>query len=166
MEQGGLCIELLEPLIKEAGPVGRFLARRGPGLHHVALLLPHDLELRVDGFQLGARARQFEHHRAAEAEADRSKPAAINLRQTGERRKRGEPAGTQPLRLGAQSWLAASGLGSALGPVFERARNLQFDGGELTRLLGFDPFALIRDLLSPERKPGDGERPPAEHEEP
>ena len=29
-------IELLEPLVPDS-PVGRFLARRGPGLHHIAL---------------------------------------------------------------------------------------------------------------------------------
>ncbi len=32
-------IELLEPT-SPAGPVGRFLADRGPGLHHVALAVP------------------------------------------------------------------------------------------------------------------------------
>lgn len=30
-------IELLEPLEEEEGPVGRFLARRGPGIHHICL---------------------------------------------------------------------------------------------------------------------------------
>ena len=32
-------VELLEPLSAESG-VGRFLARRGPGLHHVGYLTP------------------------------------------------------------------------------------------------------------------------------
>ena len=33
---GGTHIELLEPL-SEDSPVGRFLARRGPGIHHICL---------------------------------------------------------------------------------------------------------------------------------
>jgi methylmalonyl-CoA epimerase len=46
---GGSEIELLEPLTA-AGPVGRFLAGRGEGIHHVALEVP-DIELAL------ARAR-------------------------------------------------------------------------------------------------------------
>jgi hypothetical protein len=49
-------------------------------------------------------------------------------------------------RLGAVPWLAASGI----GPALERARAFTFDGSEITRLLGFDPIAMIRELLSPE----------------
>lgn len=30
-------IELLEPLAEDPGPVGRFLERRGPGIHHICL---------------------------------------------------------------------------------------------------------------------------------
>lgn len=30
-------IELLEPLSEAPGPVGRFLERRGPGIHHICL---------------------------------------------------------------------------------------------------------------------------------
>jgi methylmalonyl-CoA epimerase len=39
---GSARIELLEPTA-EASPVGRFLERRGPGLHHIALAVP-DIE--------------------------------------------------------------------------------------------------------------------------
>ncbi|MBT9329429.1 methylmalonyl-CoA epimerase [Acidipila sp. 4G-K13] len=38
---GGSRLELLEPLVPES-PVGRFLAHRGPGLHHIALQV-HDI---------------------------------------------------------------------------------------------------------------------------
>lgn len=36
---GDTLVELMEPT-RDDGPVGRFLARRGPGLHHVALRVP------------------------------------------------------------------------------------------------------------------------------
>ncbi len=39
-------VELLEPTAEDT-PVGRFLARRGPGLHHVAFRTP-DLEAHLD----------------------------------------------------------------------------------------------------------------------
>ncbi|HYR69326.1 MAG TPA: methylmalonyl-CoA epimerase [Candidatus Dormibacteraeota bacterium] len=42
MESGGSTIELLEPT-KADSPVGRFLAKRGEGIHHVAFHVP-DLE--------------------------------------------------------------------------------------------------------------------------
>jgi len=42
MESGGSTIELLEPM-KADSPIGRFLAKRGEGLHHVAFHVP-DLE--------------------------------------------------------------------------------------------------------------------------
>lgn len=35
--QGTLHIELLEPLTPQEGPIAKFLEKRGPGLHHVAL---------------------------------------------------------------------------------------------------------------------------------
>ena len=38
-----------------------------------------------DRFQRGAIARQFEHHRSAEAEPDRRQPPGIDLGQRGER---------------------------------------------------------------------------------
>ncbi|HYU34179.1 MAG TPA: methylmalonyl-CoA epimerase [Thermoanaerobaculia bacterium] len=48
-------IELLEPL-SEDSPVGRFLAKRGPGIHHVCLasddLRADDARLREAGFQV------------------------------------------------------------------------------------------------------------------
>ena len=51
----GPSLELLEPLGPETG-VGRFLARNGPGLHHVAFAstdLPADLaRLAAEGFEL------------------------------------------------------------------------------------------------------------------
>ena len=43
---GGSQIQLLQPLSKE-GPVGRFLERRGEGLHHIAFAVP-DIELALD----------------------------------------------------------------------------------------------------------------------
>ena len=39
LDAGGSHLELLEPTDPD-GPVGRFLARRGPGIHHVALRVP------------------------------------------------------------------------------------------------------------------------------
>ena len=42
MESGGSTIELLEPT-KVDSPIGRFLAKRGEGIHHVAFHVP-DLE--------------------------------------------------------------------------------------------------------------------------
>ena len=35
--KGELCVELLEAHPPGAGPITKFIARRGPGLHHVAL---------------------------------------------------------------------------------------------------------------------------------
>jgi methylmalonyl-CoA/ethylmalonyl-CoA epimerase len=50
----GVAIELLAPLSPD-GPVGRFLARRGPGLHHLAFAVD-DLAAEVTRLQaLGAR---------------------------------------------------------------------------------------------------------------
>ena len=43
---GGGRLELLEPLAAET-PVGRFLRRRGPGLHHIAYRVP-DLQKTLD----------------------------------------------------------------------------------------------------------------------
>jgi len=55
LQVGGSRIELLRPLGPET-PVGKFLAKRGPGLHHVAFAVADvagELErLRVDGVQL------------------------------------------------------------------------------------------------------------------
>jgi methylmalonyl-CoA epimerase len=52
---GGSRVELLEPLGPDT-PVGRFLAKRGPGMHHVAFEVDDvaaELErLRADGAQL------------------------------------------------------------------------------------------------------------------
>lgn len=71
-------LELLEPLAPDT-PVGRFLARRGPGLHHVAFRTSrlHDelLRLAAAGFELidheprtGARGHQvaFLHPKSTE----------------------------------------------------------------------------------------------------
>jgi methylmalonyl-CoA/ethylmalonyl-CoA epimerase len=44
---GATLLELLEP-IDQASPVGRFLARRGAGLHHLALRV-HDVEATLRG---------------------------------------------------------------------------------------------------------------------
>ncbi len=43
---GEASLELLEP-VDETGPVARFLARRGPGLHHVALRVD-DLDAEIE----------------------------------------------------------------------------------------------------------------------
>ena len=47
-------VELLQPL-REDTPVGKFLARRGPGLHHIAVAVP-DIEKAI----AGARAQGLE----------------------------------------------------------------------------------------------------------
>jgi len=39
LKLGDTLVELMEPTAPD-GPVGRFLARRGPGLHHIALRVP------------------------------------------------------------------------------------------------------------------------------
>jgi methylmalonyl-CoA epimerase len=50
----GTRLELLQPTVADS-PVGRFLARRGEGLHHVALRVP-DLEAAIaSARQAGAR---------------------------------------------------------------------------------------------------------------
>jgi methylmalonyl-CoA/ethylmalonyl-CoA epimerase len=55
LQVGGSRIELLQPLGPET-PVGKFLAKRGPGLHHVAFAVADvagELErLKADGAQL------------------------------------------------------------------------------------------------------------------
>ena len=52
---GGTRIELLEPTSPDS-PIAKFLAKRGPGIHHVCLasdaLLEDDRELRGAGIQL------------------------------------------------------------------------------------------------------------------
>lgn len=51
---GGSQIQLLQPL-SDDGPVGRFLASRGEGLHHIAFAVP-DIELALDHLRsAGAR---------------------------------------------------------------------------------------------------------------
>jgi methylmalonyl-CoA/ethylmalonyl-CoA epimerase len=75
---GDLHIELLEPTSEES-PIARFLARRGPGLHHVCLasddLAADDARLREAGCQLlrdaptrgaGGAWVQFIHPRSAD----------------------------------------------------------------------------------------------------
>jgi methylmalonyl-CoA epimerase len=74
---GGPRIELLEPTSPDS-PVGKFLARRGPGLHHVCLasdgLAGDDAALRAAGVQLlrpeptqgaGGSRVQFVHPKSA-----------------------------------------------------------------------------------------------------
>jgi methylmalonyl-CoA/ethylmalonyl-CoA epimerase len=55
LEVGGGRVELLRPLADDS-PVGRFLVKRGPGLHHLAFAVADiaaELErLRADGVQL------------------------------------------------------------------------------------------------------------------
>ena len=100
-------IELLEP-IDPAGTVARFLARRGPGLHHVCFEVPDVdaaiAELAARGVELvdrhaapGAQGRvAFLHPRAGhgllvELQETRLEPAATDL--TAAPRGSGEPAG-------------------------------------------------------------------------
>lgn len=77
LEAGSLHIELLEPQ-DPSGPVARFLAKRGEGLHHIAFAtrdIPSELvRLEEEGFALvdraprpGARGRRvaFLHPRSA-----------------------------------------------------------------------------------------------------
>jgi methylmalonyl-CoA/ethylmalonyl-CoA epimerase len=54
LRAGDAEVELLEPL-REDTPVGRFLARRGPGLHHIAVAVPD-----IDKAIAGARAQGLE----------------------------------------------------------------------------------------------------------
>ena len=49
IEAGDTRLEVLTPTDPE-GPVGRFLARRGPGIHHIALAVP-DLSATLDRLQ-------------------------------------------------------------------------------------------------------------------
>jgi methylmalonyl-CoA/ethylmalonyl-CoA epimerase len=54
LRAGGAAIELLAPLADDT-PVGRFLARRGPGLHHLAFRVA-DLDAEIARLRsLGAR---------------------------------------------------------------------------------------------------------------
>ena len=55
-----------------------------------------------DGFEVGALARELQHHRAAKAETDRRHPARIDLRQCRQRRQRGAAAPAQRFRLAAE----------------------------------------------------------------
>lgn len=55
LSAGGAEVELLRPR-HEDSPVGKFLARRGPGLHHIAIAVP-DIdraiaEARADGLEM------------------------------------------------------------------------------------------------------------------
>jgi hypothetical protein len=52
--------------------------------------------------QVGALARQLQHHRPAKTEPDRRQPAGIDLRQRGERTQRGMATGAEFFRLGAK----------------------------------------------------------------
>ena len=51
---GAAEVELLEP-VGEDSPVGKFLARRGPGLHHIAVAVPD-----IDKAMADARAEGLE----------------------------------------------------------------------------------------------------------
>lgn len=51
-------------------------------------------------------------------------------------------------RVGASSWFKPDGV---LGPALERVQTLTVFDRDLKSLLGFDPFALLAKLLSPER---------------
>lgn len=55
-----------------------------------------------DALEIGAMARQFEHDRAAEAEADGAHPVGIDLGQRGERREGGSGACPQLCRVVAK----------------------------------------------------------------
>jgi methylmalonyl-CoA/ethylmalonyl-CoA epimerase len=55
-EGGGSYIQLLEPLSEES-PVGKFLARRGEGVHHVAFGVPDVADAMHTRCPAGSRAR-------------------------------------------------------------------------------------------------------------
>ena len=46
VDAGGSLVELLEPAA-EGSPIGKFLARRGPGIHHICFAVD-DLEVMLD----------------------------------------------------------------------------------------------------------------------
>ena len=52
--------------------------------------------------QVGALARQLQHHRPAKTESDRRQPAGIDLRQRGEHIERSTAAVAEFVRLGAK----------------------------------------------------------------
>src|SRR5207253_10551716 len=54
LRAGDAEVELLQPL-REDTPVGKFLAKRGPGLHHIAVAVPEIEQATAD-----ARARRLE----------------------------------------------------------------------------------------------------------
>ena len=54
LRAGGAEVELLSPL-REDTPVGKFLAKRGPGLHHIAVAVPD-----IDKAMADARAAGLE----------------------------------------------------------------------------------------------------------
>ncbi len=51
---GEAVIELLEPQPAGAGPIGSFLAKKGPGIHHLSMQV-NDLEAAVAKLQAGGR---------------------------------------------------------------------------------------------------------------
>jgi methylmalonyl-CoA epimerase len=73
---GGVDIELLEPQAEE-GPIAKFIAKRGPGIHHICFRVPdldaalqrcrdHDYELVDERPRTGAHGRRiaFVHPRS------------------------------------------------------------------------------------------------------
>ena len=54
LRAGEVELELLKPRLEDS-PVGKFLARRGPGLHHIAVAVPD-----IDGAMADVRARGLE----------------------------------------------------------------------------------------------------------
>ncbi|MDI3316057.1 MAG: methylmalonyl-CoA epimerase [Bacillota bacterium] len=64
---GGGRIELLEPT-DPAGPVGRFLSRRGAGLHHVALRVADIRRALREAVEAGLEAIDAEPRRGAEGQ--------------------------------------------------------------------------------------------------
>jgi len=52
LDAGGVCLELVQPL-SEDSPLGRSIARRGEGLHHVAFDVDD-----IDGALAGLRAKE------------------------------------------------------------------------------------------------------------
>ena len=55
LQAGDAEVELLQPL-RDDSPVGKFLANRGPGLHHIAVAVPNIdkaiAEARADGLEM------------------------------------------------------------------------------------------------------------------
>ncbi len=130
-------LELIEPVAADSG-VARFLARRGPGLHHLCLEVD-DIDdalarLREHGVQLidetpyigtGGRRIVFIHPRSAHG-------VLVELYEVlpGDRRRRLESLDDLRRRLVVRSRVAAAGTRGFIGGLRRRRGDARPDGGE------------------------------------